>query len=737
METQVRTPQSVFMMPQRLVVPLFQRPYVWNQENQWEPLWEDIVRVAERRLERPHERHAPHFLGAVVLQQVPNPTGLMQERTIIDGQQRLTTLQLLLDALQAELAAVGATQPAERLQQLVINGPAFRSKPEDAFKVWPTNRDRAAFNEVMEAAPPVTHDALAHKGDRMVEAHRYFGIEARTWLAAGGPSQVTDRAAAIDLTVRDLLQLVVIDLAVDENAQEIFETLNARGAQLTAADLIKNLIFQRLLDSKAAVDSAYDKYWRDFETAFWEREVNVGRLRYHRSSIFLNHWLIAQTAEEIVAREAFARFKSFATFEFGQSMMTLLEHLHRASATYRSFTLASERTTGALDRLQLFAYRTGVLESEVVKPLVLWLLDPEKPSIHSSQLAKALDVVESWLVRRMLARATTKSYNKVVAEMIRTLRESDRSQAGDALARFLGAQTADALYWPDDAEVRHELRHLAVYRRLSRARLRMILEAIEDYRRGWHEGRDGLGGERVARGKYAIEHVLPRKWEAHWPLDSGSQEHERERLLHTLGNLTLLTTPLNSKVSNGPWSGPHGKWAALEAHDVLLLNNGLRKAAPEAWTHQHIRSRTDEMIDAVLSIWPAPVGHRVSHAKERQAPLRTFDLADLINAGELAPGMTLFPSSEKRGRRTGTLLADGYVEVDGKPYQYPSTAAAVIAGRPMDGWWFFRVDRVGGRSLRDVLSEYRTRMALDTDGDPDDAAEHGEEADDGEGSASE
>src|SRR3954466_6070026 len=93
-ETQVRTPQMVFMQPQRLVVPLFQRPYVWNRENQWEPLWNDVVRVAERLQRDPNARSTPHFLGAVVLQQLHNPTGLMQERTIIDGQQRLSPLQL-------------------------------------------------------------------------------------------------------------------------------------------------------------------------------------------------------------------------------------------------------------------------------------------------------------------------------------------------------------------------------------------------------------------------------------------------------------------------------------------------------------------------------------------------------------------------------------------------------------------------------------------------------------------
>lgn len=75
----------VFTLPQRLVVPLFQRPYVWNEENQWEPLWNDVVRVAERVLAAPHSKHNPHFLGAVVLQQLQTPTGLMSERTIIDG----------------------------------------------------------------------------------------------------------------------------------------------------------------------------------------------------------------------------------------------------------------------------------------------------------------------------------------------------------------------------------------------------------------------------------------------------------------------------------------------------------------------------------------------------------------------------------------------------------------------------------------------------------------------------
>ncbi len=197
---------------------MFQRPYVWDKENQWAPLWDDVTRLAERLLQHPNTKHDPHFLGAVVLQRSQNSTGSMQERTIIDGQQRLTTLQLLLDALHAELEGVGAMQQAMRVEPLVTNAEAFWDRPADRFKVCPTNRDRAAFNEVMGAAPPINYSSLSYKGERLVEAHRFFAEQARTWLQLNGPEEASARAAAIERTTRELLQIVVIDLTADENA---------------------------------------------------------------------------------------------------------------------------------------------------------------------------------------------------------------------------------------------------------------------------------------------------------------------------------------------------------------------------------------------------------------------------------------------------------------------------------------------------------------------------------------
>ncbi len=724
MDTQVRTPQLIFMQPQRLIVPLFQRPYIWNREQQWEPLWNDVTRVAGRLLDA-ESLHQPHFLGAVVLQQVQNKIGSLQERVIIDGQQRLTTLQLLLDALHAEFVSVGAAQAASRLETLIVNQEPFWEKPEDRFKVWPTNRDRPAFNAVMRAEPPVDYSDLPDPDARLVQAHCYFAEAARSWLVENGTEDATTRAEVLEKTVRELIQLVIIELAAEENAQEIFETLNARGAQLTAADLIKNFIFQRLVESAVDVEEVYESQWKDFETGFWETEIQAGRIRYSRSAVFLNQWLIAKTGEEIVAREVFSRFKSYADFDSGIGMLELVNQVHRAAVLYRTIIERAASATEGLTRTELFVYRTSVLESEVVKPFLLCLLDPDEPAIAVDQLDKALSVVESWMVRRMLVRATTKSYTQVIAELIVQIRKGDRDRSGDVVENFLANQSGDARYWPDDGEIRRETESLLAYRRLRGGRVRMVLEAVEDFKRGWIGNATSFGGERVPRGKLAVEHVMPRKWSQNWPGASGSVEaEERDRLIHTFGNLTLLTGKLNSKVSNGPWIGPNSKLEGLQKHDVLHLNRELLDLAQDDWSETKIAARTEQLTETIITIWPAPEGHRSGSAQAARIK-RQVDLADLMNAGFLEAGQKLYPRSRNPLELVATVLSDGSLDVAGAIYDSPSAAAVAITHSPTNGWWYFLVeDKAPSSSLRQLRGIYAEGMAEEVEGieddDPDD-----------------
>lgn len=707
MDTQVRTPQAIFMQPQRLLVPLFQRPYVWNEELQWEPLWKDLERVATRLLQSPNTTQAPHFLGAIVLQQLPTQTSDLQQRTVIDGQQRLTTLQLLLDALHAETAMVDASMPAARLEPLISNAAAFCRHNEDRFKVWPTNRDRSAFNEVMQAPAPVDYQKLEYRASRMTKAHQYFAQQCREWLKAEGPDRVIARAEAIERSARELVQVVVIDLNANENAQEIFETLNARGAVLTAADLIKNFVFQRLLEQDADVEEAYSKYWAQFETAFWEADVSVGRVRLQRSSVFLNHWLIARTGEEVVAREVFARFKAYADYQSSHSMLDLLQEIHRAAAIYREFTEKAEVLDGPLDRVGLFAYRVKTLESEVIKPVLLALLDHKAGLLPQQQIDEALDVLESWLARRMLIRATAKSYNKIMADVVSVIRNADSRHLGQTLKEYFASQRSEVAYWPDDEEVRQELRTMPIYRKLSRARVRMVLESIEDHWRGWIQDQESAAGMRIRRGSYAIEHLMPQAWTKCWPLSEGESETERDARIHRLGNLTLLTRKLNSTVSNGPWLGDEGKAAHLQEKDVVLLNSRLlREYGSKQWDEAGIDRRTGEAIDTILAIWPAPPGHKVHIDRAQPDTSTTVEIADLIGAGYIAPGQTLYSRPGKYGGHSGKILSDGRIEVAGQVFDSPSSAGIFVRKKTTNGWHFWRLEPNGRRPLKEVRDEY-------------------------------
>ena len=400
----------------------------------------------------------------------------------------------------------------------------------------------------------------------------------------------------------------------------------------------------------------------------------------------------------------------------GLPMGGLLEQIHRAAGRYRRFVTAAASSTGPVDRVGLFAYRTSVMESEVIKPLLLYLLDPEDTPVPDTQLERALDVIESWMVRRMLVRATTKSYGQVVAELLTLLKQSNRTTVGEIIERYLAEQSGDARYWPDDQEIQEELTGLQAYRRLSRARLRMVLEAIEDYERGWRDGKSALGGERVPRGQYAIEHVMPRKWMMHWPIQGGpNAEAEREHLIHTIGNLTLLTGKLNSKVSNGPWIGVEGKRAGLEGHDVLFLNRELLRRATTSWAHEAIRQRTNYLSERIIQIWKVPLGHRSHVSREKIKPKHKVGLADLIGAGMIEPGTPLYRRRKKSSEQVATLLSDGQIDVAGELFRSPSDAASTILGHPTNGWWFFLVDPVSRRSLRAVRRDYIEKLAVDMD----------------------
>ena len=690
MKTDVLTPQAVFFLPQHLVVPLFQRPYVWDEDEQWLPLWQDIERLADSRVEDPY-RQVTHFLGAVVLQALEGQQGSVPEKNVIDGQQRLTTLQLLIDACAAVFEGRGLDGLAEKFGDLAYN-PGWGSEP--TLKLVHTNDDGAAFREVMDAEVPVEHAALKHSGSRITRAHAFFVGSVERWLGESDDAEI--RAQALSHAITQCLQLVVIDLQAQENSQEIFETLNARGTPLTAADLIKNFVFQRLEAEGADTKLAYAEDW-PFEAKFWEQSVSVGRVSMTRGSLFLNQWLGSRVGEELSPKQTFIRFKSYVDLEAGQKMSPLLRTIKAQAEIYRTWAEHAADSSRVLTRPEMAFYRMSTGGVELLKPALIWLYDPER-AIPTEISDEIVGMLESWMVRRQLLRLTSADLGRIVANIIESYMDVPPTELVDRVRSHLTGLSVASTYWPGDDEIREHLRTEQAYRRYPRGRMRLFLEAVEDHLRS------AMGYPQVARMGYPIEHVMPQKWEARWDVGGLEAQLARSEHVHRLGNLTLLTTSLNSRVSNGAWQGDEGKRAQLLKHDVLLLNRYFHDL--DTWDEAAIDERTEGLTDLILQVWPVPAGHAGEINEPVAKESAWVELKHLIAAGLLPAGTVLTPRPGPWPSTQAAVTADGNLTIGDAVYSSPSSAGhAVKGGKATNGWTFWELP--DGRRLREVRALYR------------------------------
>jgi hypothetical protein len=251
----------------------------------------------------------------------------------------------------------------------------------------------------------------------------------------------------------------------------------------------------------------------------------------------------------------------------------------------------------AESREGLFFYRLSELDTTTVFPLLLEVVK-RYGTDDKDALREIMGDLESFFVRRTVCQLTAKSYNKFVVDLLRELHDANDYSPGRIRAFLLRSQ-ADTTRWPDDEEFRTAWMTVAFYKRLKK-KTRMILEALE---LALHTGKT----EKVTiDSKLTIEHLMPREWGRHWPLTAaentpeGREESDRrDGLLHTLGNLTLLTKELNPSVSNGAWEK---KLEAILKHSALNLNRTL----PKQWNEDGIRHRAETLFDIALKVWPRP-----------------------------------------------------------------------------------------------------------------------------------
>lgn len=605
MKADTRELKQVLTPPTRYVIPTFQRDYEWTEDGQWRLLFEDLVAATDRLLDarqmaqtmkKPRAMFekgvAPHFLGAIVCDQMPSSTGGIDERAVIDGQQRLTTLMLLtrgvLDALvELDSELVG------QVRRLLWNPADQVTQPHELYKLWPRRRDRDVWKSVMD-------DGKIPEGEHPYEkARRFFAVQSTE--AITGEDGV-DRSEALVHALVGLFKLVVIDLEDNDDAQVIFEVLNGRQTPLSASDLVKNLLFLRgEFTEEADVDALYDQYWAEFDDPWWKVEIGRGHAARGRRDVLLSAWLTAATGHDVNVGHLYGEVRNY----LDATEMSTEEVLADIHGYARAYGQLHARYPVGESRIAQSYRRINALEVVTATPLLLWLTTRPADSLPSTEHVKALSAIESWLMRRALVRANTRGYGRTLVEVLRAAQTAEAGQQPIAAA-VVEALDGDGRsnVWPTDDEIAESFTTRKFYDGvLSRGRLRLLLAEIDRALRS--------SNAKTEQGQFnyddlQIEHIMPVHWQANWPLDIADEaervavEQQRKSHVDRIGNLTLITGSFNGSLSNSAWGV---KRPALMQQSKLQIN--ARIAASEVWDEDSITARAKELADIVTGIWPS------------------------------------------------------------------------------------------------------------------------------------
>ncbi|MBK9123273.1 MAG: DUF262 domain-containing protein [Chloroflexi bacterium] len=547
-------------------MPHFQRPYAWDEQN-WQALLNDVFDVyAASRDGTIHE----HFMGALVV--VNEGTyRMIQTYKLVDGQQRLTTISLLLRAF-LDLTMDFEPDLSHEIESLLVNR---RQESSFRYKLLPTLKrdDRRVYQAVIDGLPTGETESLID------DAVATIRDELQKRIQAIGDQFDLERMYNV---ITAGLYVVFIEIKQNERPYEIFESLNAKGKALTQTDLVRNYIAMRLpLNDQ---ERMFDQHW-SFIDNLLDDERTVARIG--EMTAFLRHYLAMRTGQLFNEDAIYQRFRERMEREFKHidDFVGELSTL-RAFAEIYDRLLRPEREPNpalrrALERLNLF-------ESSTAYPVLLYLFDAyQSNQISESDLLGGLDVLENYLVRRALVGETTYA-NRMFPALIR---EIDLDELTENLRKLLARRR----YIPD-TRLRETIMTRRLYSLSSRDRIRFLLEEVN------RRLSEGTGGYTVLEGNATIEHIMPQTLSTAWREALGPDaERIQAAYVHTLGNLTLVNQSWNSSLSN---SGFTDKLQKLR-QNALRLNQVYFGSHGNQWSEDAIRARAEWLIEKILGLWPS------------------------------------------------------------------------------------------------------------------------------------
>lgn len=535
------------------MIPLFQRPYSWEKKN-WRQLWDDIIDQYE-----PSGRRA-HFMGAVVTVPVKSVPVGVAKHLVIDGQQRLTTLALLMAAIRDLAHESGDEKTTGIVGDLLIN--RHHDEPDD-LKLLPTQADRDAYVSVVKGNP-----AVAAKESKLTLAYRFFAGKLREDDEEGEaflPSRVLE-------ALQQSLQVVMINLGESDDPYLIFESLNHKGKRLSQADLVRNYVLMRFRHSPTSDGEqrqVYEGLWRPMEDGLGDEMTEF--LRHHG----MRRGVMVRKPEVYSAVK-----REFEELKEAADVRTRLGAMRDSASDYERI-LHPDRVS---DTLTVPLQRLKAVEPTVFYPLLLRLFALERAGdTDAAAVARCLVILESFWVRRTLCAVPTNALNKLTLDLCGKI---ERDRPDRWLHQRLSAGTKTAV-WPSDDEFRFALIHSPLYDR-RRIRLHLLAELEATYA---HK-------EPASTENATIEHLMPQTLTPDWRAALGDDaDAQHGRWLHTLGNLTL--TGYNSELGNLSFAEKKVKLA--DTHFELTRQTVL---AAGDWAAQEIEARGCDLAERALTRWP-------------------------------------------------------------------------------------------------------------------------------------
>jgi hypothetical protein len=565
--------------------------HVWELERQWASTADQAA--------------APHFLGAIVIEDRPVLTGDVDTRLVVDGQQRLTTLQLLLRGVLDALQDADADSRLQaRLRKAIVNDEDVVAH-DQLLKLSPRQAERDLFEVAMDGERP---KAFVSK---FADARTFFAKSAAAFLSdlevpedpyTSGEG-VDGRAALLVATLLGLVKVVVIDLEDADDAQVIFEALNARNTPLSATDLVKNLLFLRA-ESQQQLDAQemYDTLWKrfDIDSGWWLEGVGVGHAQRARQDWLLGDWLIAQRGRSINVGRLYGEFRQWLD-ESGTEPYTALTTLNRYADAYE---MLNGRRVGASPRERRAYESLDRLNITAATPVMLWLFVQDDSVLEARSRERAMLALESFVIRRMAAKYQTRAYGQVFADVLQ-LAQQAQVEPGQGVIRAL-QESPHGYAWPTDESIAEVFATGRFYGPggINQDRLRLILGAIDRKLQ-----QDAVKSEALEIGYNGlqIEHIIPQEWQKTWPLVGSDPveliqaEQERAQTINRIGNLTLANQHLNPAMSNDPWIA---KRIELMKHSKLQLN--VRLVELDAFDESEVVVRGRWLAEEFSEVWPGP-----------------------------------------------------------------------------------------------------------------------------------